>query len=157
MIGAAVPSLILVVFFSYLAWSHVPARPDNQRVVTAEVSAEKPIAVLALQKQLSANRPESFPTPDQNAVKDQLSPDQHAADDRTQVTSTPEQSPSVASTESSSNAAPSPAPETVDKAPPSSSTSLGTTATGIPLHMGPRGGVYHYSKSGNKVYQRKKR
>ncbi len=37
-----------------------------------------------------------------------------------------------------------------------SASNIGTTATGIPLHMGPRGGIYHYSKSGNKVYQRKK-
>jgi hypothetical protein len=39
---------------------------------------------------------------------------------------------------------------------PSTSASPGTTATGIPLHVGPRGGIYHYSKSGKKVYQRKK-
>lgn len=31
---------------------------------------------------------------------------------------------------------------------------LGTTPTGIPLHMGPRGGIFHYSASGNKVYQK---
>ena len=35
-----------------------------------------------------------------------------------------------------------------------SAASLGTTATGIPLHMGPRGGIYHYSANGNKVYER---
>lgn len=34
--------------------------------------------------------------------------------------------------------------------------SSGTTATGLSLHTGPRGGVYHYSANGNKVYQRKK-
>jgi hypothetical protein len=39
--------------------------------------------------------------------------------------------------------------------PSSTSSSIGTTATGIPLYMGPRGGIYHYSKSGKKVYQRK--
>lgn len=31
-----------------------------------------------------------------------------------------------------------------------------TTATGIPIHVGPRGGRYHYSKSGKKVYERKR-
>ncbi|MDP1675675.1 MAG: hypothetical protein Q8L88_02325 [Bacteroidota bacterium] len=36
-------------------------------------------------------------------------------------------------------------------------TSIGSTATGKTLYQGPRGGVYHYSKSGKKVYQRKKR
>ena len=33
--------------------------------------------------------------------------------------------------------------------------SYGTTATGIPTYAGPRGGVYHYSKFGKKVYERR--
>jgi hypothetical protein len=33
---------------------------------------------------------------------------------------------------------------------------LGTTATGIPTYVGPRGGVFHYSASGKKVYQRRR-
>lgn len=37
---------------------------------------------------------------------------------------------------------------------PYSPWSMGATPTGLPLYMGPRGGVYHYSASGNKVYQR---
>lgn len=36
-------------------------------------------------------------------------------------------------------------------------TAIGTTPTGKTLYQGPRGGVYHYSKSGKKVYQRKKK
>ncbi len=32
----------------------------------------------------------------------------------------------------------------------------GTTTTGIPQYTGPRGGIYHYSKSGKKVYSKKK-
>ena len=32
----------------------------------------------------------------------------------------------------------------------------GTTPTGIPQYTGPRGGTYHYSKSGKKVYSKKK-
>ena len=35
-------------------------------------------------------------------------------------------------------------------------TEIGTTPTGKTLYQGPRGGVYHYSKSGKKVYQKKK-
>jgi micrococcal nuclease len=31
------------------------------------------------------------------------------------------------------------------------------TATGIPIHTGPRGGMFHYSKNGKKVYERKKK
>jgi endonuclease YncB( thermonuclease family) len=33
----------------------------------------------------------------------------------------------------------------------------GSTATGIPTYTGPRGGQYHYSSSGKKVYERHKR
>ena len=32
-----------------------------------------------------------------------------------------------------------------------------TTATGKPIYVGPRGGRYHYSKSGRKVYERRRR
>lgn len=35
----------------------------------------------------------------------------------------------------------------------SNGTIVGTTPTGKPLYEGPRGGIYHYSASGNKVYQ----
>lgn len=41
--------------------------------------------------------------------------------------------------------------------PPTQDAAAGTTATGIPLHVGPRGGVYHISKGGNKVYHSKKK
>ena len=34
--------------------------------------------------------------------------------------------------------------------------SIGTTPTGKTLYVGPRGGVYHYSASGRKVYERRK-
>jgi hypothetical protein len=37
-----------------------------------------------------------------------------------------------------------------------SETPYGTTATGIPTYMGPRGGIYHYSASGRKVYERRR-
>jgi hypothetical protein len=33
----------------------------------------------------------------------------------------------------------------------------GTTVTGIPTYVGPRGGVYHYSPSGRKVYERRRK
>jgi len=36
---------------------------------------------------------------------------------------------------------------------PSGGLTGGTTATGLPLYMGPRGGIYHISSGGNKVYQ----
>jgi hypothetical protein len=44
---------------------------------------------------------------------------------------------------------------TVDRNP-YGETVTGQTATGIPTYTGPRGGTYHYSKSGNKVYSRHK-
>lgn len=37
----------------------------------------------------------------------------------------------------------------------SKETQIGTTPTGKTLYQGPRGGIYHYSKSGRKVYQKK--
>jgi hypothetical protein len=39
---------------------------------------------------------------------------------------------------------------------PSYSSTGDYTATGIPIHTGPRGGRYHYSKSGKKVYERRR-
>jgi len=36
-------------------------------------------------------------------------------------------------------------------------TSTETTSNGQPIYTGPRGGKYHYSKSGKKVYERKKK
>ena len=47
-----------------------------------------------------------------------------------------------------------PLPAPVANRAPSGDTPYGTTATGIPTYVGPRGGVYHYSKSGKKVYSR---
>lgn len=38
----------------------------------------------------------------------------------------------------------------------SKETSVGTTATGKQLYVGPRGGVYHISPSGKKVYHKRK-
>jgi hypothetical protein len=47
--------------------------------------------------------------------------------------------------------------EKVADAPHSRDTlSGGTTATGIPTYVGPRGVVHHYSKSGKKVYEKKR-
>lgn len=36
-------------------------------------------------------------------------------------------------------------------------TSIETTSSGRQIYTGPRGGKYHYSKSGKKVYERKKK
>jgi hypothetical protein len=47
-------------------------------------------------------------------------------------------------------------PAPIDRNPYGEATT-GYTATGIPIHTGPRGGRYHYSKSGKKVYERRKR
>ncbi len=48
-----------------------------------------------------------------------------------------------------------PSPPSVANQAPSGGTPYSTTATGIPTYVGPRGGVYHYSPSGKKVYQRR--
>ena len=39
---------------------------------------------------------------------------------------------------------------------PHNETVTGYNANGIPTFMGPRGGVYHYSASGGKVYEKRK-
>jgi hypothetical protein len=46
---------------------------------------------------------------------------------------------------------------TVADRTPSGDIASGTTATGIPTYVGPRGEVYHYSMSGKKVYERRRR
>ncbi|HEY4313204.1 MAG TPA: thermonuclease family protein [Pirellulales bacterium] len=70
--------------------------------------------------------------------------------------------PSVVKTESSDNtltSVPSRSSSAtsidVDRNPDSEAVT-GHTANGIPTYTGPRGGHYHYSKSGKKVYERKK-
>jgi hypothetical protein len=40
---------------------------------------------------------------------------------------------------------------------PSSDPPVGITPTGKTIYEGPRGGLYHYSKSGKKVYERKRK
>jgi endonuclease YncB( thermonuclease family) len=65
-------------------------------------------------------------------------------------TSTPAESRAIVSMPKTS------APATVDRNP-NGEQSTGQTATGIPTYTGPRGGQYHYSKSGKKVYERRKR
>jgi hypothetical protein len=40
---------------------------------------------------------------------------------------------------------------------PSSDVPVGITPTGKTIYEGPRGGLYHYSKSGKKVYERKRK
>lgn len=44
--------------------------------------------------------------------------------------------------------------DTIDR---SNEKAVGQTPTGLTIYEGPRGGKYHYSKSGNKVYERKKK
>ena len=38
----------------------------------------------------------------------------------------------------------------------SGETAVGATPTGKTIYVGPRGGLYHYSKSGRKVYERRR-
>jgi len=67
---------------------------------------------------------------------------------------TPEENVPASSTRTEPNRTPEEhsAPPSVANQAPSGGTPYGSTATGIPTYIGPRGGVYHYSASGNKVY-----
>jgi hypothetical protein len=38
-----------------------------------------------------------------------------------------------------------------------SESAVGATPTGKTIYVGPRGGLYHYSESGKKVYERRRR
>lgn len=49
-----------------------------------------------------------------------------------------------------SPAPPEPEPDNLSRS------NAGYTPTGLPLHVGPRGGIYHFSASGKKVYQKRK-
>lgn len=62
--------------------------------------------------------------------------------------------PALVSPGSTGGGSSSPQP-TQAASPPGTPTGT-TTATGLPIYEGPRGGHYHYSKSGKKVYERKK-
>jgi hypothetical protein len=68
----------------------------------------------------------------------------------------PPWSPAYAYDSSSSSEPSSPArpyaPVSSYRASPSAEPTVGYSARGHELHVGPRGGVYHYSASGNKVY-----
>jgi hypothetical protein len=68
------------------------------------------------------------------------------------ATSAPSRNSSESGGDTRSRAAPS-----VETPPRSVSGFPGTTPTGIPFHVRPRGGVFHYSKSGKKVYERKRK
>ncbi len=70
---------------------------------------------------------------------------------------TPEEKVPASSTRSELNATPEerPSPPPVANRAPSGNTTFGTTATDIPTYVGPRGGVYHYSASGKKVYSQR--
>ncbi len=96
--------------------------------------------------------------PVKQASAAQTVPDQNAADDQTQAEFASEQSPPISQQATSHSVAAIPGSslrdETTVRSP---ETSAGSTANGIPLHVGPRGGVYHYSTSGKKVYERKRR
>ncbi len=72
-------------------------------------------------------------------------------------TSTSDAQETASSTRTEPNPTPEehPAPPSVANQAPSGDIPNGTTATGIPTYVGPRGGVYHYSASGKKVYQRR--
>jgi hypothetical protein len=50
-----------------------------------------------------------------------------------------------------------PADKKTDAVSPSDKPTGATTATGKTIYEGPRGGHYHYSASGKKVYERKRR
>jgi len=164
-----------------------PALPAQRIVAPAWAASElapQPKSALPVTRsptQGVTQSPQPLSAPVQQASAPQAAPDQDAAPDGTQVASTPEQSPPASQQDAPDSGAPlapasgsgentrsrrhpsgmtralAPASGSGENRVHSSDTLQATTATGNPLHVGPRGGVYHMSKSGKKVYERKRR
>ena len=109
----------------------------------------KPAPVQVQPQALLAEQPQTEPTAVSSA--------EHTTQLRNEGSATSVAQVPDSSTRSEPNPTPEehPAPPYVANQAPSGGTPYGTTATGIPTYVGPRGGVYHYSASGKKVYQRR--
>lgn len=102
--------------------------------------------------------PRDWPVPTDQTVGEGASSAEGASPTPAVIPSEPDTVPTVrgaARTEARTYARfDAPAPSTfIDQ----TASDIGRTPTGIPLHMGPRGGVYHFSKSGRKVYHSRKK
>jgi hypothetical protein len=167
-VGAAFNAMILIPFFAYLVLCHVMAQTDravSERPVVAQKqpisSLQPPLNVpvappaqtlLASATDAGAAASPAAPAGPAKAVSPEPGPQaQPAPVERGAV---PLADPGAAQNDIASARVPA---SSVGSATPRSETPYGHTATEIPTYMGPRGGVYHYSKSGKKVYERKRR
>jgi len=137
----------------------VPPKPAPVQVQPQPLLAEQPPIpprtlssaerIMQAHSEASASKPDAL-VPDESAP-----PLVQAEAQRGSATS-------AAQASASSTTEPQPTPKERPSPPPvadrasSGDTASGTTATGIRSYVGPRGGVYHYSKSGKKVYERRR-
>ena len=159
----AMLGLTISLLFVLNASPAAPA-PPTERTAAAGPASELPsrlkpaLQVTQSPTQAVAQSPQSLSAPIQQAAVADPAPDQNAAPDGTQVASAPERSPPASQQEAPRRgAALAPSPGRGENTAYSADTPDATTATGNPLHVGPRGGVYHLSKSGKKVYERRRR
>jgi hypothetical protein len=117
------------------------AQPPTERKTVS--SAER---ITQVRSEASASKPDA-------QVADESAPPLVQGEART---ATPAEQASASSARTEPTPEEHPSPPSVAGRAPSGDTASGTTATGIPTYVGPRGGVYHYSKSGKKVYERRR-
>lgn len=139
----------------------VPPKPAPVQVQPQPLLAEKP------QTEAGAVSSAELTTQVQNGASSSTSDAQVPAESTPPLveaeallgSATPAGQVSASSTRTRPNSTPEehPAPPSMADQAPSGGTPYGSTATGIPTYVGPRGGVYHYSASGNKVYSRRGR
>jgi len=137
----------------------VPPKPAPVQVQPQALLAEQPLteprAVSSAGRTTQGRGKASTSTSDAQAPAESTPPIVQA--ESLLGSATPEEKVPASSTRSEPNATPQerPSPPPVANRAPSGDTPSGTTATGIPTYVGPRWGVYHYSASGKKVYQRR--
>ncbi len=175
-LGFAISLLFVLKASPVVSAPHVQPIVTATRPATTLPSVSKPALLVVQPPARSAlQSPEPLFTAFQGDAANRLSPDQTAAvrqptSDQKTVMQSPDQAVTPAREPffnpvqrdqaerlslAQTGVTRQPAPD--QKAVPSSEMPVGTTATGIPLHVGPRGGVFHYSTSGKKVYERKRR
>ena len=136
----------------------VPPKPAPVSVQPQPLLAEQPPTeprTINSAERIGQVRSEASPSkPDAQVPDENVPPLVQGEAQRGSAAPAEQASASSTRTEPTSEEHPSP-PSVADRAS-SGDTASGTAATGTPTYVGPRGGVYHYSKSGKKVYERRR-
>jgi hypothetical protein len=131
-----------------------PARVQPQPLLAEQLPTE-PRTVSSAERITQVRSETNSATPAAQLPTESRPPLVQAEAQRGSATSAAQASASSTRTEPTSEERRSP-PSVADRTP-SGDIASGTTATGIPTYVGPRGVVYHYSTSGKNVYERRRR